>query len=441
MFEELEQKFANIQNKIELKQHSINDSFQHEIKTLYENYNEKNLLEKYSNELNLYRDGVLKKIPTNLRLEIEQANVETKQIKNFKFKRGLAKSERMCIGRLVKKEFKLKKIFQIFQLVKFKNYLGLEEVIQTVDESNDEKILFEAMFVASQSGQLEKVRCLVDYGADLNAKDEDDETALILASKCGHLGIVKYLVETGADLNAEGKYGWTALNYASRRGHLEMVKYLVANEANVNSMHDNGWTALMYASEHGHLEIVKYLVEHGANVNAKYENQWTALMYASRRGHLEIVKYLVENGAHVNFKYDNASMSVLILASENGHLDVVKYLVEKGANFNSKDKTEALVIASEYGHFEIVKYLVENGNEFNLEDKKKALMYASEFGHIEIVKHFAERGAIVNANNYPNKTALTIYSEQGNSKIVTLLNEQSVVKSNDENSEVSTIVK
>ena len=63
MFEELEQKFANIQNKIELKQHSINDSFQHEIKTLYENYNEKNLLEKYSNELNLYRDGVLKKIP------------------------------------------------------------------------------------------------------------------------------------------------------------------------------------------------------------------------------------------------------------------------------------------------------------------------------------------------------------------------------------------
>ena len=66
MFEELEHKFIDIQTKIELKQHSINNSIQHEIKSLKEKFNEKNLLEKYSNELNLYRGGLLKQISKNM---------------------------------------------------------------------------------------------------------------------------------------------------------------------------------------------------------------------------------------------------------------------------------------------------------------------------------------------------------------------------------------
>ena len=43
MFQEFEQKFANIQTKIELKRDSIKDSYQGEIKALNENYNGKNL--------------------------------------------------------------------------------------------------------------------------------------------------------------------------------------------------------------------------------------------------------------------------------------------------------------------------------------------------------------------------------------------------------------
>ena len=55
MFEELEQKFTNIQTKIELKQQPIKNLIHQEKKSLKKNLNEKILLEKYSNDLKYKR--------------------------------------------------------------------------------------------------------------------------------------------------------------------------------------------------------------------------------------------------------------------------------------------------------------------------------------------------------------------------------------------------
>ena len=125
--------------------------------------------------------------------------MEEKQNKNLIFKRGVVESEKLCIKRVIKKEFKLNKIFEISHLVKYKKYFGLDQVIQTVDESNDENVLSDAIYLASELGHLEKVKYLVENGADVNAKDRFDRTALIFASENGHFEIVKYLVENGAD--------------------------------------------------------------------------------------------------------------------------------------------------------------------------------------------------------------------------------------------------
>ena len=65
MFDELEHKFTSILNKIVLKKNSINDSFEQEIKAVNEKFNKENLLEKYSNELNLYRDELLQQTSQN----------------------------------------------------------------------------------------------------------------------------------------------------------------------------------------------------------------------------------------------------------------------------------------------------------------------------------------------------------------------------------------
>ena len=53
-----------------------------------------------------------------------------------------------------------------------------------------------------------------------------NKTALLLASEKGDYEIVKYLVENGADVNATDKQNRTALHFASQNGHYEIKKYL-----------------------------------------------------------------------------------------------------------------------------------------------------------------------------------------------------------------------
>ena len=272
-------------------------------------------------------------------------------------------------------------------------FLNAKEYLKSTERKHFE--LNKCLFVCTSEG-LEKIsEYLVENGADVNAKDRQNKTAMIHASESGRLEMVKCLVKNGADVNAKDNLNDTALMAASFNGHLETVKYLVENGAQLNAKREDGVTELMYASERGHLEMVKYLVEKGANVNATDIFNRTASTMASERGHLEIVKRLVEKGAEfdVHATYENG-MTALMQVSENDHLEMVRYLVENGAKVNGAGKygRTALILASKKGHLEIVKYLLQNGADVNATDDngKTALDYAFRgifFKHFE-VKNF-----------------------------------------------------
>jgi ankyrin repeat protein len=109
-----------------------------------------------------------------------------------------------------------------------------------------------------------KIRKLLDKGADVNAKDGHEYTALSSASDDGHTQIVKALLEAGADVNAKDGYENTALSLASNEGYREIVKALLEAGADVNVKNIHGDTALIQASDEGHTEIVKTLLDAGA---------------------------------------------------------------------------------------------------------------------------------------------------------------------------------
>ena len=54
------------------------------------------------------------------------------------------------------------------------------------------------------------VEQLIAKGADVNAKNEDNNTALIVASINGHKDVVEQLIAKGADVNAKNNYNQTA---------------------------------------------------------------------------------------------------------------------------------------------------------------------------------------------------------------------------------------
>ena len=54
---------------------------------------------------------------------------------------------------------------------------------------------------AAKYGKVDRVRALLERGADVNAKDEDDQTPLHWAAQSGHVDCVRALLERGADVN------------------------------------------------------------------------------------------------------------------------------------------------------------------------------------------------------------------------------------------------
>ena len=65
-----------------------------------------------------------------------------------------------------------------------------------------------------REGDLDAVKLLIDAGADVNARedDEDGKTPLLAACCCYNPDIVRALIEAGADVNAKDEFGRTALD-------------------------------------------------------------------------------------------------------------------------------------------------------------------------------------------------------------------------------------
>ena len=65
-----------------------------------------------------------------------------------------------------------------------------------------------------ERGSHEAVRLLLQYGAAVNAKNNDGVTPLHLASRSGNLPRMEALLSKGADPNIKDNAGWTAIRYA-----------------------------------------------------------------------------------------------------------------------------------------------------------------------------------------------------------------------------------
>ncbi len=144
---------------------------------------------------------------------------------------------------------------------------------------------------------LDKVRALVDRGADLDIKEYADTTALMWVTVSGLKDFAEILIRGGADVDVKDRDGETALLHAARHNQEEIAKMLLDYGANVNSTAKNGKTALGIAAHVGHPKIAEMLLESGANPDTMANNKWTPLLSAATNRHAEIVRMLLEHGA------------------------------------------------------------------------------------------------------------------------------------------------
>ncbi|KAK9270518.1 hypothetical protein L1049_026099 [Liquidambar formosana] len=85
----------------------------------------------------------------------------------------------------------------------------------------------ELLCEAARNGNTEKLRVLIDAGADVTYFDSEGLTPLMHAAKLGHADIVKNLLEAGAPWNALSRSNLSAGDFAMDAGHQEAFELLL----------------------------------------------------------------------------------------------------------------------------------------------------------------------------------------------------------------------
>jgi len=136
-------------------------------------------------------------------------------------------------------------------------------------------------------------------------------TRLMMAAYEGNLQEMERLVKSGADVNARNDVNNTPLHFAAGatpiqnqiyRGSPEAVAYLIRHGADVNAQNKTGITPLMDAVYNNNLDSLKVLLAHGADVNKESKYVATALSEAIIRRYRDIAIELLHHGANPNFK-------------------------------------------------------------------------------------------------------------------------------------------
>ena len=122
------------------------------------------------------------------------------------------------------------------------------------------------LHVAAQNGFLTVAVALLDMDADVDNKNEDEETPLHLAAKEGRNRITKEILRRDRfAVNDEGSNSNTALHLACSYGHSRVVNILIQHGAEIEARNYYLWTPLDCAAAYGQPKCAKLLLNVSLN--------------------------------------------------------------------------------------------------------------------------------------------------------------------------------
>jgi ankyrin repeat protein len=244
------------------------------------------------------------------------------------------------------------------------------------------------MYAARQNAR-GALRALRESGANLNATDPDNMTALLVAVINAHYDAAALLLDMGADPNIGDAAGMTPLYAAvdmntfpdtpgrptprpsGTLNALDVVKALLARGAHPNAtlnapilvrVHDRGdgtlgagATPLMRAAKKGDVEMMRLLLAHGADPKSRTKAGTEALMFAAGLG-----------GVGRFTAYEDRQ------ATETDFVDAAKLCLEGGADINAASGTgqTALHLAVTVRSEAFIRFLIERGARVDVKDQQ-----------------------------------------------------------------------
>lgn len=153
------------------------------------------------------------------------------------------------------------------------------------------------------------------------------------ASEDGNVDKIKNLVEGGADVNARGARGINPLFFALREQEYEAFVALLQLGADPNQHWESGTTIMHLAAKFGDHRYLSAAIEYGGDINVKNSiDSKTPLFDATTPQAKESVDFLLGVGADPNVQ-DGQGYTPLMQAAMYRQYDVVYKMLVRGADW------------------------------------------------------------------------------------------------------------
>eukprot|EP01047_Picozoa_sp_COSAG01_P033731 COSAG01_NODE_2496_length_7573_cov_15.650120_1_plen_1328_part_00 len=274
---------------------------------------------------------------------------------------------------------------------------------------------------------------LVLDGLELEARDEDGDTAFLWACNKGHAECIAALAKVGCDTAARSSNGYTGLmNAAALAGSAAAVEaVLVVSEAELEARDEDGDTAFLLACSKGHAECIAALAKAGCDTAARSSDGSTGLIHAACSGSAAAVEAVLSvGGVELEATMDGAELeatqagnTAFLLACSKGHAECIAALAKVGCDTaarNSNGYTGLMNAAYSGSEVAVEAVLALGGVELEArdEDGDTAFLWACNKGSAECIAALAEVGCNTAARSSDGSTGLIHAAGSGSAAAV-----------------------
>lgn len=217
-----------------------------------------------------------------------------------------------------------------------------------------------ALHVAIKEKNLEVVKKLVSFGADINVMPTHYERLppLHRAIDCGNYEITEFLVMSGANVSTSayketsitGCYNWSPLNVAISKKDIQMIELLLKNNARIDQGSYGVQSSLHLAASTSSIDILQILEKFGTKFIIIKDGEFTKeFEEVMRKNDIDIFECFIkkcDNYLKISDSYgDTVTRLAVVLGSKN----ILSYLLDCGVNINvvNNDNSSLLDIAME----------------------------------------------------------------------------------------------
>lgn len=211
----------------------------------------------------------------------------------------------------------------------------------------------QALRDAAWDDDMDEARTLIERGADVNAKDETQQSAYLVATSEGYLELLRLTLASGATVDDKDSWNGTGLIRAAERGHGLVVGELLQADIDLDHVNRIGYQAIHESVWLGrdtetYVDTVRILVAGGVELDRPSGQEGlTPLEMAERKGH-DRQRDVLEAAAKATKPKDPDA--ALLKAATEGDATAAALAIRAGADLETrdgKDRTPLLLAATE----------------------------------------------------------------------------------------------